>query len=322
MFSIYCNFPFPPASLEMLRAGLSSHRLLLSDKPPATPLTIGSPDPILAEADIAMGQPDIPSLIRLQRLRWTHLTSAGYDRYDLPELRQAFAARSAIMTNSSAVFDEPCAQQILAYMLYEARQFSQTMQTHVTAQTWKGRSLRMGCKLLQGQNVLLVGYGNIARRLVELLSPMGLQINGIRRRPRGDERVKIWNITQADQVLPLADHVIDLLPGGPETEHFFGPRRLAMMKSTAVFYNVGRGSTVDQAALQSALETGRLGAAYLDVTTPEPLPAEHPLWNAPRCHITPHTAGGHADQFERMVLHFLDNFRRFENHESLINRVF
>jgi phosphoglycerate dehydrogenase-like enzyme len=93
------------------------------------------------------------------------------------------------------------------------------------------------------------------------------------------------------------------------------------MKAGAIFYNIGRGSTVDQSALLEALASGRLRYAYLDVTDPEPLPAEHPLWAQPNCFITPHTAGGAVDEFERLAKHFVGNLRRFEAGERLINRV-
>jgi phosphoglycerate dehydrogenase-like enzyme len=93
------------------------------------------------------------------------------------------------------------------------------------------------------------------------------------------------------------------------------------MKEGAVFYNIGRGTTVDQEALVGALNGGRLAAAWLDVTDPEPLPPTHPLWTAPNCHITPHTAGGHNDEFHRLVGHFLGNLDRYVRGETLKDRV-
>lgn len=94
------------------------------------------------------------------------------------------------------------------------------------------------------------------------------------------------------------------------------------MKPGAILYNIGRGSTVDQAALLDALESKRLAAAYLDATEPEPLPPSHLLWSAPNCFITPHTAGGFIGEKERLVRHFLDNLRRFIAGEALRDRVF
>jgi phosphoglycerate dehydrogenase-like enzyme len=93
------------------------------------------------------------------------------------------------------------------------------------------------------------------------------------------------------------------------------------MKPGAIFYNIGRGATVDQAALSDALHSGRLSAAWLDVTDPEPLPEDHPLLATPNCFITPHTAGGHVDEGRSIVKHFLENLGRFTRGEPLIDRV-
>ncbi|MCG8554141.1 MAG: hypothetical protein MJD61_02455 [Proteobacteria bacterium] len=93
------------------------------------------------------------------------------------------------------------------------------------------------------------------------------------------------------------------------------------MKPSACFYNIGRGSTVDQSALLAALRQGRPAAAYLDVTQPEPLPPDDPLWDTPNCFVTPHSAGGHADESERIIAHFVGNLRRFERGERLHDRV-
>ena len=124
------------------------------------------------------------------------------------------------------------------------------------------------------------------------------------------------------EALGLADHVVNLLPDNPSTESFMGPERFSQMKPGAQFYNVGRGTTVDQGALIAALRAGTLGAAYLDVTVPEPLPPEHELWTTPNCFITPHTAGGRHDQDEALVRHFLANLRCYEKGQELRDRVF
>ena len=93
------------------------------------------------------------------------------------------------------------------------------------------------------------------------------------------------------------------------------------MKPGARFYNVGRGATVDQEALVEALVAGRLGAAHLDVTAPEPLPPGHALWGAPNCYITPHMAGGRRGETIELVRHFLANLAAFETGAALVDRV-
>jgi phosphoglycerate dehydrogenase-like enzyme len=126
---------------------------------------------------------------------------------------------------------------------------------------------------------------------------------------------------QLTAVLPEADHVVNVLPENASTINYVNARRLASFKPGAKFYNVGRGTTVDQTALLDALQSGRLGGAYLDVMDPEPLPPSHPLWTAPRCHITPHIAGGRLDQDEAIVRHFLANLAAFQRGEPMTDRV-
>jgi phosphoglycerate dehydrogenase-like enzyme len=121
--------------------------------------------------------------------------------------------------------------------------------------------------------------------------------------------------------LAKADHVVDVLPASPSTERFMSAGRFAAMKRGAVFYNLGRGATVDQEALLAALSSGSLAAAWLDVTEPEPLPPGHPLLRAPNCFITPHIAGGHRKESETLVRHFLENFARFLNGGALRDRI-
>jgi phosphoglycerate dehydrogenase-like enzyme len=170
---------------------------------------------------------------------------------------------------------------------------------------------------------VIVGFGSIGRRLVELLAPLAMGLSAVRREVAGDEPIPTWRPEdpRAAAALGEADHVIDLLPGSPSTDGFFDARRFAALKPGAIFYNVGRGTTVDQDALMATLVAGRLAAAYLDVTSPEPLPPDHPLWTAPNCYISPHTAGGHDSEGERQVRHFLDNLARLTSGRPLLDRI-
>jgi phosphoglycerate dehydrogenase-like enzyme len=128
-------------------------------------------------------------------------------------------------------------------------------------------------------------------------------------------------VSAVDEWLPRADHIVNILPANEGTVHFLNAERLASLKRGAIVYNIGRGTTLDQEALMRELHGGRIAAAYLDVTDPEPLPPDHPLWQTPNCFITPHTGGGHVTEKERQVRHFLDNLRRFEKGEPLHNRI-
>ena len=113
----------------------------------------------------------------------------------------------------------------------------------------------------------------------------------------------------------------DALDENDSTTNWVNARRLACFKPGARFYNVGRGTTVDQNALIEVLQSGRLGSAYLDVMVPEPLPPEHPLWAAPNCYITPHSAGGRADEQDALATHFLANLAAFDSGLPMADRV-
>jgi phosphoglycerate dehydrogenase-like enzyme len=310
--TIWCNRPFPEPALQLLREGTRDHRLVVS---------ASAPDPSFDEADVAFGQPDPEQLLRSRRLGWAHLDTAGYTRYDRDDLRTALRARGTSLTNSSSVYDDPCAQHVLAMMLAFARQLPQSLLEQHTTRGWPITERRRRSHLLGEQTAVLLGFGSIARRLVELLAPFRMNVIATRRTPRGDEPVRVVPGDQTDAVLGDADHVINVLPDTPQTRGSFDAARFARMKATALFYNIGRGTTVDQDALIAALRGGRIAGAYLDVTDPEPLPPDHPLWRAPNCFITPHTGGGHRDEHERLAEHFLSNLRRFERDDALRDRV-
>jgi len=134
----------------------------------------------------------------------------------------------------------------------------------------------------------------------------------MRRRPRGDESVFMGLLENFGNESAVADHVINILPENAESRSYFSASRFSLLKQAAVFYNIGRGTTVAQEALADVLDSGHLAAAWLDVTDPEPLAQGHSLWSAPHCYITPHTAGGHTFEAGSLVRHFLGNLRRFE----------
>jgi phosphoglycerate dehydrogenase-like enzyme len=157
--------------------------------------------------------------------------------------------------------------------------------------------------------------------LIELLAPFKMNIIAVRRTPRGDEPVPTFAESEVERLLPQADHVVDVLPGGRGTEKFVNARRLSLMKPTAFLYNIGRGTTVDTDALIDALKRKQIAAAFVDVTEPEPPPANHPIWTTPNCFITPHTGGGHAEESDRLVQHFLANLKRYENGEPMLDRI-
>ena len=223
--------------------------------------------------------------------------------------------------NVSAVYADPCAQHVLGMMLALGRQLLPSYRDQLTDHAWRIVERRGASRLLTGQTVLLLGFGAIGRRLAELLAPFGVKIYAVRRQTRSEPGVRIVPEEDLTRVLPLADHVVNILSENDSTRNYVNARRLGWFKPGARFYNVGRGATMDQRAVLEALQSGRLGAAYLDVFEPEPLPPNDPLWTAPNCYITPHTAGGRHDQNEAVVKHFLSNLDAFQRGAALVDRI-
>lgn len=319
--SIWTNTVFPDTVSSLLMEATRQHRWLVAEVTSASNLKSSTIDAKLEQASIAFGQPNAEQLLRLNNLRWIHLTSAGYTAYDRDDLRAHFRSLGTRLTTSSGVYDEPCAQHVLGMMMAFARQLPYAHRTQLTEKDWPAAKRREESFLLNGQTALLCGYGEIAKRLVELLAPFRMKLIGVRRHPTGSESVPTIPLQQMDEYLPQADHVVNLLPANDSTFHCFDAPRLARLRSDAYFYNIGRGTTVDQVALSTMLHEGRIAGAYLDVMSPEPLPPNDPLWNAPNCFLTPHTAGGFRGEMARLVEHFLENLRRFEGDKMLLNQV-
>ena len=323
MLKIWTNHSFSEdaqGDLETLRESLGAHQSFVF--PPAENGTRGASAEALRTADIAFGTPDADALLAAENIKWLHVNLAGYTPYDRADFRENFKNNGRIMTNSSAVYVEPCSQHVLAMMTALARRLPESLDNQRRARGWRYDETRAASYLLNEQTALILGFGTIGRRIAELLTPLKMNLIGFRRSIHGDESIRMVTESHLDEVLPLADHVINVLPANRETLNFLDAERLSKFKEGARLYNIGRGVTLDQDALLEELRRGRIGAAYLDVTNPEPLPPDNPLWTTPNCFITPHSAGGFSLEKRRHVAHFLENLRRFEAGETMFDRIY
>jgi phosphoglycerate dehydrogenase-like enzyme len=318
---ILCDLEPGKVEAQMLREGVAPYEIIVPEDLSSPMLETSFNDPASADVEIAFGQPELSRIEQCERLRWIHLTSAGYARYDTPEFRAMTVRRGLALTNSSSVYAEPCAEHALAFMLAQTRRLPQALRTRAAGGTAEWSKLRRASGSLQGEQVLILGFGAIASHLIKLLAPFQMKIVAMRRRPRGDEGVPVVTPLELSAALATSDHVVNLLPDNADSRNFVDAGCFNAMKRGAAFYNIGRGATVDQQALLEALRLGHLEAAWLDVTEPEPLPSGHPLLGMPNCFITPHTAGGQRNEPESLVRHFLDNFRRFRDGLPLQDRV-
>ena len=316
---IWTNHGFTE-ELEEFRKSLSPHELHVF--PPSETGADGESAKALRAADVAFGTPDADALLAAENIRWFHVNLAGYTPYDRADFRENFKKTGRIMTNSSAVYVEPCSQHVLAMMMALARRLPESLDNQRGARGWDYGGTRAASYLLNGQTALILGFGTIGRRIAELLTPLRMNLIGFRRSVRGDEPVKMVDEKEIDEALTLADHVINVLPANEATLDFLDAARLSKFKRGARLYNIGRGVTLDQDALLKEMRSGRISAAYLDVTNPEPLPPGHPLWTTPNCYITPHSAGGFSLEKRRHVEHFLENLRRFEAGEAMLDRIY
>ena len=212
--------------------------------------------------------------------RWVQVPSAGVDAYADGGF---FAADGITWTSAKGAFSRPVAEHALALTLALLRHLPE----RARARSW-GRSA--GTSLF-GAEVLVLGAGGIARTYLDLLAPFGTRNVVVRRRAEpvpGAERTVTSDHLEAE--LARADVVVVAAALTTQTRALLGDAELAAMKPGAVLVNIARGGLVDTDALVSALDSGRLGGAALDVTDPEPLPDGHPLWDLPTALVTPHTA--------------------------------
>jgi phosphoglycerate dehydrogenase-like enzyme len=321
--TIWTNHVFLPEALAIFEQGLQSagHRLVVSPAATASVLAAGASDPTLAAADVAFGQPDVAQVMQSPRLKFIELSTAGYTRYDRADFRAAMTGRGVPVTNSSQVFADPCAQHVVAQMLALVRNLPAQLRNQDGPREWRYLNDRFTATTLTGRHVLLLGFGAIGRRLAELLKPFGCHITAYRRKPAGDEGVEVVTDAGVAAAMATADHIVNILPDSPATTGWVSAARLAALKPGVRFYNIGRGTTVDQSALIAALDSGKVAAAYLDVMDPEPLPPAHPLWNAKNCFITCHIGGGTREQDENLSRHFLTNLAAFTGGGKLVDRI-
>lgn len=275
---------------------------------------------VLDDIEIAAAWPPRDLVPRMSRLRWWQLWSAGADW--LPR-NPALVAHPMTVTSAVGIHGVQIGEHVFAMLLALAREIP----TAVLAQqqhAWRhDDDVRSKLFELHGRTLVVVGVGAIGGRVAELGNAFGMRVLGVRRHPEktmpGIERMV--GDDELDSVLPEAQVVVSSVPRSPATEGLFDARRIGLLPEGAVFVNVGRGGTVDEAALAAALASGRLRAAALDVTEKEPLPAESPLWDAPNLLITPHVAGLTPRYNERALTLFEDNLSRYLRGAELRNVV-
>ncbi len=268
----------------------------------------------LEEAEIIIGEPSIEELKRAKNLKWLQMTWAGADRYieSFPE--------NVVLTTASGAFGETIAEHALAMLFALCRRLPEYSKRN----DWQD----LGCeKEICGSTALIFGAGDIGTAIAKRLQNLGVSTIGVCRdlRKAREGFHGRTNLENAPAFLPEADFILCALPHNEETEGFFDKERLRLLKDDAVLINVGRGSLIDTEALTALLSEGKFFGVGLDVTTPEPLPTEHPLWKLSNVIITPHVAGvsmGHLKSTEERIWSICaENLKRYLHDEPLRNVV-
>ena len=251
------------------------------------------------------------TITRAVGLKWLNSVYAGVEAFPLDLLEQ----RGVMLTNGAGINAVPIAEYVLMLMLAQAKGYREVVRAQERREWLKASP---GKRELFGSQVLILGYGAIGQEVETRLTGFGAQVTKVRRSAGpGTLRPDQWRAQ-----LGTFDWIVIAVPATPDTQHMIGAAELSAMKPDAVLVNIARGSVIDQDALVTALEAGAVGGALLDVTTPEPLPPEHPLWTLDNAQITMHLSGNAQTlMFQRAATRFLANLERYRAGEPLTPMV-
>jgi len=272
----------------------------------------------LGKADVILGNLSDPAQLSFcGNLKWIQLNNAGTEGYCIP----GRLPEGAVLTNATGAYGSAIAEYMVG-CLFELRKKLHIYYKNQLQHQWKPEGF---VSMIEGSAVLIVGMGDIGSTFGRKMKALGCKTIGIRRRvgEKPDWIDELYGMEQLEQLLPQADVVAMSLPGNSFTYHTLSRERVGLLKTNAVVINVGRGSAIDTDALTEALYEGKIAGAALDVTDPEPLPALHPIWDAPNVVLTPHISGGFAqpETLEKIVAIFAENLERFLAEKPLCNRI-
>jgi phosphoglycerate dehydrogenase-like enzyme len=230
----------------------------------------------------------LKDLIESNPIEWIQLPFAGIEDFGIEDFVAAGAVQEGrTWTCAKGTYGPACAEHAVALTLASARRLAH----HARADTWRETGLGMPERRLDGSTVVLYGTGGIGGAVVPFMAPLGPRFIGVNRSGRPLEGAeKTVAAEDLISVLGEGDFVILSAAVTPETRKAFNEEVFSAMKDSAWLINVGRGALVDTDALVSALKNGEIAGAALDVTDPEPLPDEHPLWSMDNVLLTPHIA--------------------------------
>lgn len=271
----------------------------------------------LEEATIIFGWPRAEELHYARNLKWLQTMWAGTDEYE----GEGILPPGVIMSSSSGSNSLSVAEHMLACLMALCRRLP-TYRDSQRLHRWTDEGMM---KTIHGGTVLVVGAGHIGSTFAGMCRALGARTIGLKRTVRGPVEGfdQVFPLEQLDELLPQADVVALCLPHNAQSAGLMNEERMNRMKDDAILINAGRGTALDQDALARVMQGGKLWGAALDVTVPEPLPDNSPLWDIPNLLLTPHVGGGMRLEITRKkcIEIALENLRRYLAGEPLMNRV-
>jgi len=310
------SIPFLPRHVEYLQSIAPDSRIVVVEQP--ADLIEKAP-----AADVLMLWPHavpeiLPYFRQMAALRWVHLFTSGVDSLVNSEAGQNPNYR---ITSTKGIHGYPISDHVLAFIFTFLRQFHAAAAAQ-REHRWRFGALSVDCREMAGQTVGIIGVGNIGLEVARKCKLLGMTVLGAKRQPIQNEWLDhCYPINELDRLLESADFVVLSLPLTDDSKQMIGRRELQAMKKSAILINIARGGVVDQQALIDALQAGEIAGAGLDVTDPEPLPADSPLWDLPNVVITPHISAQSPQYMDRAIEVIGENLRRFVADEPLLFEV-
>lgn len=269
----------------------------------------------IRDAEVVIGEPTLAELSASRQLQWVQMTWAGADRY----LHGGFP-KNVLLTTASGAFGETIAEHTLAMLFSLCRR----LPAYQKSAEWVDLGTE---KRIAGSTALIFGCGDIGTNIAGRLQALGVHTVGVCRTARQPRACfdALTTLGCAAAFLPEADFILCALPSNAETEHYFNEARLSLCKDDAVMINVGRGDLIDLNGLTNLMNSGKFFGVGLDVTEPEPLPQDSPLWRMPNVILTPHVAGvsfGHLPETEEKIWSICrENLQNYVEGKPLRNQV-
>ena len=271
----------------------------------------------LSECDALIGHFEFDELKAAKNMQWLQVAPAGVERY----MAEGVLPESVTLCNGSGAYGTAIAEYMIGGLLMIQRRMVNYLDNQ-RAHKWLQFP---GITTLYGSRIAVIGAGDLGTSFASRCHAMGAKVVGVRRSSgaHADCYEKMFLTDQIDQAIADADVVALCLPSTSGTVGLFTKARIEKMKPGAILINVGRGTAVDTMALIDALKSGHLGGALLDVTDPEPLPEDHPLWDAPGAVVTPHISGIDRDRLSASFVFeiFKDNLTNYLTGAPLNNIV-